>query len=499
MAFYNNLNISPDLLQGAGLLTAFGLLSVSSLRKTRDRNARRIDVLPVNNDKMDLDFDTLIVGAGPAGATAAYYGAKSGLKVGLFDKKTFPRYKPCGDAWCAGALHILEDMNVLQKMESDGIARPVKRGGLISPFGYQCINTDGASYGSVTGCKTYAIKREIADEYLVRAAASVGANLYEGTEIVNAEFKGSFWLITVRNEEKAEKQYKARMLLICDGSTSYLAQKLGILKQGSQPQAVCSTGYIQNNAWKDADGVMIFTKSVLPGYSALFRHYNDDMYLGTYILPGGSATSKCIAPFETEAMEKHPYIKEALGNDYQWRKKRTVAPIRMGGVEKSYGDQALLVGDAAGHVDPLTGEGIHTAMIAGKIAAECCREMFTNNNFTEQACKAYELRCYDSFVYEFLYSSIAARVVYYCPIAIDAIACVGKRRGQAFLDFFGEVMTGVKPKSEFLQPGLIIEITFEMAKQFFIQYILMRKPLVPFDLGKAVVDANANKKQGSYA
>jgi hypothetical protein len=77
-----------------------------------------------------LDFDAIIIGAGPAGATAAYYASHSStLKIGLFDKKVFPRYKPCGDAWCAPALSILEEMGVLERMEKDGITHPVQRGG----------------------------------------------------------------------------------------------------------------------------------------------------------------------------------------------------------------------------------------------------------------------------------------------------------------------------------------------------------------------------------
>ena len=68
------------------------------------------------------------------------------------------------DAWCAPALEILDEMKVLKKMEFDGIVKAVTRGGFISPYGYECINSDGAQYGSVTGCKTYAIKRYIADK-----------------------------------------------------------------------------------------------------------------------------------------------------------------------------------------------------------------------------------------------------------------------------------------------------------------------------------------------
>ena len=114
---------------------------------------------------------------------------------------------------------------------------------------------------------------------------------------------------------------------------------------------------------QEADGVMVFNKSMLPGYSALFRHYNNDLYLGTYVLPGGGATSRSIAPFEKELVVQHPYVKAALGKSYKNVERRVVAPIRTGGVDRSYTDQCLLVGDAAGHVDPLTGEGIHTAMV----------------------------------------------------------------------------------------------------------------------------------------
>jgi flavin-dependent dehydrogenase len=356
-----------------------------------------------------------------------------------------------------------------------------------------------------TGCKTYAIKREIADEYVIRAAGRAGAQVHEGTEVTNAVFtagkqEGSgYWSISTKTEEGDVREYRTRMLLLCDGSTSYMAQKLGIIPQGSQPEAVSSTAYIANNEWTEADGVMLFNKSVLPGYSALFKHYNGEVYFGTYILPGGKATSRCIAPFENEAMDAHPYVKAALGNNYNWIRKRTVAPIRLGGVDQSYSDQLLIAGDAAGHVDPLTGEGIHTAMIAGKIAALSVREMHSVGNFTRAACLAYQLRCYDAFVQEFSYSAIAAKVIYHCPLALDAVACVGQRRGQAFLDFFGEVMTGVRPKSAFMKPDLVLDIVMEMAKQFFIQYVLRRKPLIPDNIGQKYVDEQAGKKQGKYA
>ena len=97
------------------------------------------------------------------------------------------------------------------------------------------------------------------------------------------------------------------------------------------------------------------------------------------------------------------------------------------------------------------------------------------------------MRCHDKFGYEFVYSSIAARVIYLFPLLLDAVAVVGQRRGQAFLDFFGEVMTGVRPKSDFLQPLLVADVTFEIVRQIFIQFILQRAPLVPTNIGSDVV------------
>ena len=61
-------------------------------------------------------YDAVIVGAGPAGATAGYYLAKAGKHVALLEKATFPRDKRCGDAWCQPALDILEEMGVLRDL-----------------------------------------------------------------------------------------------------------------------------------------------------------------------------------------------------------------------------------------------------------------------------------------------------------------------------------------------------------------------------------------------
>ena len=94
---------------------------------------------------------------------------------------------------------------------------------------------------------------------------------------------------------------------------------------------------------------------------------------------------------------------------------------------------------------------------------------------------------------------MCARIIYAFPIVLDAVCVVGQRRGQAFLDFFGEVMTGVKPKSAFCQPLLMLDIGVELMRQMFIQWVLRRPPLMKDDIGLEMVAKQAGKKQGSYA
>jgi flavin-dependent dehydrogenase len=450
----------------------------------------------------------------------AYFLAKQvepKLKILLLERKTFPRVKCCGDAWCAPALDILEEMeweaggnSVLEELEQRGLCRPVQRGGFISPFGHQCINQGDAVYGSSKNVRTYAMKRVVADEYLARAAAKVGVDLQENCEarIKQVEFHAGdkqYWSVPCQTDKSLEQVvYQGRVLVAADGATSYLATHLGLVS--TQADATCSHRYVRGHShnWTHADGVMFFNRAVLPGYSAIFRHYNNDMYLGTYILPGGKATSRCLASFEDELVQRHPYVRQAFGEksvaETEWcvgegeTGRLQSAPIRCGGEEKTYANHFLVVGDAAGQTDPLTGEGIHTAMIAAKLAAQTLQQMFQRKDFSECKASGYQKLWKQSLGRDFWWSAAGARIIYELPIVLDAACAYGRDKGQDFLDEFGLIMTGVKPKSTFLNPSLSIPIMWYLLKEIFWQYIWRCQPLIPPDIGAAVVARHGKKK-----
>ena len=311
-----------------------------------------------------------------------------------------------------------------------------------------------------------------------------GAQLWEECEAnvagISFDKEKECWIVPCYKKEKQGADIlTGRVLVAADGATSYLARHLGLVS--TVADATCSHRYVQGGTheFTHAVGVMFFNRSMLPGYSAIFRHYNDDMYLGTYILPGGKATSRCLMPFEKELVERHPYVRRAFGNksiaETTWRVDATVgetgrlqsAPIRCGGEKCTYGHHLLVIGDAAGQTDPLTGEGIHTAMIAAELAADAIRDMFARRDFSAEATSVYQDRWMARFGRDFVWSAMAAKLICYFPILLDAACAYGRDKGQAFLDEFGLIMTGVKPKSSFLHPSISVPIGWYLVKELF--------------------------------
>jgi geranylgeranyl reductase family protein len=405
--------------------------------------------------------DVIVVGAGPAGATAAYYLATGGRRVALLEKASFPRDKYCGDAWCAPALDILEDMGVLQRLEAEGLVRDTTSGGFISPSGESYVSVSEG--GGAPGTRCYAIKRIICDERIARRAAEVGAELFEDANVARATLGGDGWWV-VRCHDGRE--FRAKMLVAADGANSRLARALGVVT--TPPQAVASRQYIRGGTHNfKSGGVLFYPKYILPGYVALFRHYNDDIDVGAYVIPGGALTNDRLADVYENEIKRDPFVQRALGPRAEPLERVRIAPIRLGGEARSTARQFMAVGDAAGQTDPLTGEGIHTGMIGGKLAAQTIHQLFASGEFSEQACLAYHTRWMSAFGRDFRASAVGARMTYRFPLFLDAANVVAQRQGDAFMSEFGAAMTGVKPKTTFVKPGVAIPLGVEVLRQIF--------------------------------
>ena len=395
-------------------------------------------------------YDVAIAGAGPAGATTAYFLAKEGKRVALLEKARFPRDKRCGDAWCEPALDILEEMGVLQELVDAGAVQFVRSGGLVSPGGLSFVSPDEGERPSAP--RVAAIRRQVCDERIARAAEQVGAELIEDAAVTKVTLD-DVWRIRCKDG----RRFSARCLIAADGAKSKIARMLGIVTTGATSAA--SRQYIKGGTHNFAsDGVLLYPPYVIPGYVAFFRHSNDDIDLGCYLLPGGKVPPTKLKELLQTEVVNDPFVREVLGDRAEPLESPGISPLRLGGEPCTSGERFLAVGDAAGQTDPLTGEGIHTAMIAAKIAARVLHEAFAEGDLSARRLEAYHLAWMSAFGRDFPISAAAGRAVSRFPMLLDTAAVAAQRHGAGFMDNFGAAMTGVKPKALFLSPRMALPL-----------------------------------------
>ncbi|KAI8473421.1 MAG: hypothetical protein J3K34DRAFT_410683 [Monoraphidium minutum] len=418
-------------------------------------------------------YDAVIVGAGPSGSVCANFAVRGGAKVALLDKATFPRDKYCGDAVCTPAIRILEEIGVMDELKANNEAHFADSGGFVSPMGISYVGASKEKLGEAACC---AVKRINLDVRVAKAAKKVGADLKEGFEVTAATYNKDAKLWTVTSASGAV--VKGRVLVCADGATSGLATKLGYCTEA--PRGVCSRAFVEGGSHNtNFDGVCFYPKWSLPGYAAIFRHPNDELNFCYYLIPCGKdgfcgdVKESDLAKLHNDAITKDPFISAALGPNPKIERMRA-ASLRLGsqGVAKSYDDALMIIGDAAGHIDPLTGEGIHTAMMGGKAAAATLLEMRSAGDFSAANTSRYQRRWMEAFGHDFHLSTAFANLIYRYPIIMDAMASEVKRKGDVFMSKWAEIMTNMQPKTYFLRPDVALQMGIAIAREAFEQKVL---------------------------
>jgi flavin-dependent dehydrogenase len=281
----------------------------------------------------------------------------------------------------------------------------------------------------------------------------VGAELIENASVTDVSLSDSVW--TVRCKDG--RQFLGHCLIAADGAKSKIARALGIVTTGAN--SVASRQYIKGGTHNfTSDGVLLYPPYVLPGYVALFRHTNDDIDLGCYVLPGGRVPLTELKSVLSNEVASDPFVREVLGDHAEPLEPPALAPLRLGGEPRSHGERFILLGDAAGQTDPLTGEGIHTAMIAAKIAARVLHEAFDEGDLSARRLASYHRAWMKEFGRDFPISAAAGRAINRFPTLLDTAVVAAQRHGASFMDNFGAAMTGVKPKSLFLSPRMAVPL-----------------------------------------
>ncbi len=285
-------------------------------------------------------YDTIIVGAGPAGATAAYHLAKKGHSVLLLEKESLPRYKPCGGGVSPAIAQWFNfDFSPAISVKVDSLRFTWKMG-------------DPVEAKIVTKEPVWMVRRDIFDHFLVQQAQKEGACVSDNTEVTGIEFKNDSWQVNT-----AKGLFTGRYLIAADGAKGTMAKWLGFKDRKrvlaaaleaevpanvvNQSTAHLEFGLVKNGyIWNfpKADGYSIGVGTFMGGQRQNFKKILDE-YAQSFDLD-----------IKTSQQYGHPIC--------SWN-----------GHQKLHTQNAILAGEAACVVDPMTAEGIRPSIFSGLLAA----------------------------------------------------------------------------------------------------------------------------------
>jgi menaquinone-9 beta-reductase len=315
------------------------------------------------------DADVIVVGAGPSGATAAYYLAQAGLDVLLLEKSSFPREKVCGDGLTPRAVRSLVAMGVDVSEEAGWL----RNKGLRVIGGGMRLELPWPELSSYPG---YGLVRSRAslDETLARRAQAAGAKLRENTTVTGPVLDDDGRIVGVNVKADGEgRAFRSRVVVAADGNSSRLSVAMGLRKRDDRPLGVAVRTYYTSprhdddylESWLDLwDG-----DRLLPGYGWIFGMGDGTSNVGLGLLN----TSEAFGNTDYRALLMR-WLR-SMPEEWGYVEENRTEPVRGAALPMGFNRTPhyyrglLLAGDAAGMVNPFNGEGIAYAMESGEILA----------------------------------------------------------------------------------------------------------------------------------
>jgi flavin-dependent dehydrogenase len=250
------------------------------------------------------DFDVIVIGAGPAGSTAAYSLAKGGLQVGLLDKADFPRDKTCGDGLTPRALKVLEQIGVLGAVADS--AYEVRS----LTLRYSETITYELSLSGLRGLPHSILihPRLSLDDLLRRHAVRAGAEFLPEAK-VNLVTKNADGAVCVH--VYGREPFTCKLAIIATGANTKLLRDVGLLRK-APPVNLAARGYFENVEGLERSIILFFDQVEMPGYGWVFPVTRTSANVGCGVFFDSQTPQ---ATQLRHLIETHPYLKRK-GIDY---------------------------------------------------------------------------------------------------------------------------------------------------------------------------------------
>ncbi len=344
-------------------------------------------------NKSNLDYDVIIVGAGPAGSTAAKILAEQGIRSILIDKEKFPRDKPCGGGLTSRVLTrfpYIKDLNVIES----------------SSYG-SCLYSPSLQHQAELHKKDPIISmvlRKKFDDALVKLAIDSGAQFQEGKSIVNLKTTPKKARVILDDGTGIH----ADIIIGADGFFSTIARKAGLLLR----HKYMGISVVEEFPLNAKDIEKFYTTEHL-----CHIHHNVHEITGYgWVFPKKRCVNIGLVDYRIsgDSQSDKKNLRKIFDNYLSLLKNTNLIPKNItskrlcGGhlplrpLKQTYTSHIILCGDAAGFINPLNGEGIYYALASGEISARVAVEATQADDISEQFLSRYEQQWKSDFGQEII-------------------------------------------------------------------------------------------------
>lgn len=376
-------------------------------------------------------FDIAIIGAGPSGCAAALTLAQSGCRVALFEKETFPRPKICGDGVCDRSVNTLraispqyydEFMLLAEKREMSSTTLVYKNNRFVlnlKNFGYTC-------------------KREIFDNFLFSLVQRHAPHIdvFQQTAIRHIEKTQTGFLL----RDTQGNCFETHLLITANGAKSQIAQQLTGIPYSEKNTGVAIRAYYEGVSGCDEQSEstvaehgrsieLHYKKEYFPGYLWIFPMANGVCNVGF-----GGAIGKLKTQQKTIQEIMHQWIAGDKELSKRFAGARMISPLQGGLIpynSNSFncsGNGFMICGDAASLIDPISGGGIGSAMLSGRLAALQAIDCVKTQDFSERATKQYEDALKKRIQREMKNRLRVQKAITRFPFLLNVLSFVGKNQ-----------------------------------------------------------------------
>jgi len=384
-------------------------------------------------------YDIVVVGAGPSGSTVSRLCSMNGLSTLLLEKREFPRPKPCGGFVSEKAMRELDlDIKpvVLETYEKARIFRP--KG--------DYVELESKPFFAV------GLSRADLDNFLVEKAISEGVIFRDNERVQYVSISKDRVLIKTDSGLKTQ----CEIIIGADGVNSFVAQA-SKLRNNWLPHEVAFC--VASEVKLDRNTIKRISPELIPEF-----HFGLTRTGYGWIFPKGEYLSVGIGALLSESVNSKKLFTTFIRKNPKLKALHGIDPVPhllpVGGPKRNIcTHRTLLIGDAAGFVDPLIGEGIYYAIKSAKLAAITALEAFDEASFAIDSLIRYEMKCEKPIQSDLQYAHSFARKFRYFPNFMLKLFIIDEKLRKSFID----LLKGERTYREFVR-GLYWRLPFVLPK-----------------------------------